>query len=348
MPKQKILIVDDAPANIRVLAETLMEDYEIRVATNGAEALQLAGSDMPPDLILLDIEMPEMDGYEVCKRLKQDKTTKKIPVIFITARSNEEDEAKGLELDAVDYITKPFCISVVRARVRTHLELKRHRDNLDELVKGRTAQLTNANMKLQKSSEKLIRILEQTVNALTSSVEMKDPYTSGHQQRVNQLACAIATQMELTSEEISGIRIAALLHDIGKISIPSEILSKPGRLTEAEFNLLKGHPQCGYEILKGIEFPRPVAQIVLQHHEKVNGSGYPHQLKEEEILLEARILCVADVVEALSSHRPYRPAIGIEKGLEEISKNSGKLYDPSVVDACLKIFENNSFYFKDN
>ncbi len=343
--KIKVLIVDDVPANIRVLIQALISDYEIGVATNGLEALEIVHSQDPPDLILLDIMMPEMDGYEVCRRLKADEKTRDIPVIFITARSEEDDETKGLALEAVDYITKPFCLSIVKARVRTHLELKRHRDHLDVLVKERTDELIQANQALKISWEKLRRTLEQTVSALTATVEMKDPYTSGHQQRVKQLACAIAEKMDLSEDSISGVRIAALLHDIGKISIPSEILSKPGGLNDPEFCLLKEHPKIGYEILKGIEFPRPIAQIVMQHHEKINGSGYPRGLKEEDILLEAKILCVADVVEAMSSHRPYRPTLGIDKALEEVFQNSGVLYDPEVVRICMQLFNEDDFSF---
>lgn len=200
--------------------------------------------------------------------------------------------------------------------------------------------------KLKQSLEKLRRTLEETVNALASVTEKRDPYTAGHQQRMTQLACAIAKEMNLSAEQIEGIHIAGLLHDIGKISVPAEILSKPGKLLESEFEIIKDHPQVGYDILKSIDFPWPIADIVLQHHERLDGSGYPEGLKAGEILLEARILGVADVVEAMLSHRPYRPARGQKVALEEITKNKGIIYDPEVVDACLKLFTKKGFKFE--
>lgn len=197
----------------------------------------------------------------------------------------------------------------------------------------------------KRAKQKLQKTLEKTIHALASAIEMRDPYTAGHQKRVTKLACAIAKEMGLSKEQIEGIRMAGLIHDIGKISIPFEILTKPGKLNDLECSLIKTHPQAGYNILKGIEFPWPVAQIVLQHHEMMDGSGYPQGLCGKGILLEARILAVADVVEAMSSHRPYRPAYGVDKALEEISKNKGILYDPEVVNACLRLFNQKGFKF---
>jgi len=196
---------------------------------------------------------------------------------------------------------------------------------------------------LRQSLEKLQKTIEGTVSAMASVVEIKDPYTAGHQKRVTRLASAIAEELGLPKEQIEGIRIAGLIHDIGKVSIPAEILSKPGRITDLEFSVIKTHSQAGYDILKTIEFPWPIAQIVLQHHERLNGSGYPQGLSGEEILLEARILGVADVVEAMASHRPYRPALGIDKALEEIAQNRGILYDARVAEACLKLFADKGF-----
>jgi len=187
---------------------------------------------------------------------------------------------------------------------------------------------------LEQSFEELRRSLKGTIHALVLAVEMKDPYTAGHQRWVAGLACAIAREMSLSGEKIEGIRMAGLVHDIGKLSVPAEILSKPSQLTGTEFDLLKAHPQVAYDILKAIDFPWPVAEIVLQHHERMDGSGYPQGLKGDDILFEARILAVADVVEAMLSHRPYRPALGIDKAMEEIRKNKGKLYDQDVVAAC--------------
>jgi len=195
----------------------------------------------------------------------------------------------------------------------------------------------------KQSLEKIRTTLEETVNALASAVEMRDPYTAGHQRRVAQLACAVAKEMDMSDEQIEAIHMAGLIHDIGKISVPAEILSKPSRLSEMEMDLIKSHPQVSFDILKDIEFPWPVAHIVLQHHERMNGTGYPHGLSGEDILLEARILAVADVVEAMASHRPYRPALGTDKALEEILRNKGILYDAAVVNACAKLLTEEGF-----
>jgi PAS domain S-box-containing protein len=195
----------------------------------------------------------------------------------------------------------------------------------------------------KQSFERLRKVLGATVQSISMTVEMKDPYTAGHQQRVSDLARAIATEMGLSADRRDFIRTASSIHDIGKISIPSEILSKPTKLTDLEFSLIKTHSQSGYDILKDIDFPWPVADVVLQHHERMNGSGYPQGLKGDDILLEARIMAVADVVEAIGSHRPYRPSLGIDFALEEISRNKGILYDADVVDACLKLFQEKSY-----
>ena len=207
--------------------------------------------------------------------------------------------------------------------------------------------IKHAEKELQQSYKKLQKTMEDTINVIVKIVEAKDPYTAGHQMNVSKLATAIAKEIKLSPDRIEGIRIASLVHDIGKISLPAEILSKPSKLDEIEYSLIKDHSKMGFNILKSIEFPWPVAQITLQHHERIDGSGYPQGLKGNDILLEARILAVADVVEAMSSHRPYRPSLGIGKALEEISKNRGILYDPEVVDACVKLFKEKKFKFKE-
>jgi PAS domain S-box-containing protein len=198
----------------------------------------------------------------------------------------------------------------------------------------------------KQSEERLKKIMDATIETMSKMIEAKDPYTSGHQHRVCQLAVLLAQELGLTEDKIKGIRIASLIHDIGKIGLPTEILSKPTTLTDIEYSLIKGHSQIGYDILKSIDFAYPIARIVLQHHERLNGSGYPNNLKGDEIILEAKIIGVADVVEAMSSFRPYRPALGTDKALEEISKNKDILYDPEVVDACLKIFKEKRFKFE--
>ena len=220
-------------------------------------------------------------------------------------------------------------------------------------------ELEKANIELKKIEKSLLRkekerkqtfgklqkSLEGTINALASAMGKRDPYTAGHQQRVAELARVIAEEMGLSKDETRGIRVAGRIHDIGKISVPAEILVRPRRLTDIEFNIVKTHSQVGYDILKDIEFPWPVAEIVLQHHERMDGSGYPQGLSGEKIILGARTIAVADVVEAMCSHRPYRSAFSVEKALEEISQNRGILYDTKVVDACLKLFKEKRFRF---
>ncbi len=199
---------------------------------------------------------------------------------------------------------------------------------------------------LKNTVESLKRTLDGTVDALSTTLEMRDPYTAGHQKRVALIACEIAQEMGLSKQQIEGIRVMGFLHDIGKIVVPAEILSKPGKINEYEFHIIKAHSQVGYDILKGIELPWPVAMATIQHHERLDGSGYPKGLKGDEIILEARILAVADVLEAMASHRPYRPALGLDKALEEISQKKGKFYDSEVVEACLRLFVDKGFRYE--
>ena len=195
----------------------------------------------------------------------------------------------------------------------------------------------------ERNLEGLLKVLNGTVEAIAALYEKRDPYTAGHQRRVAQLACAIARKMGLPDEQIYGIRIIGVVHDIGKIAVPGDILTKPGRLSTEELGIIKTHPQVAYDVLKNLEFPWPVAETILQHHERLDGSGYPNGISGEDIILEARILCVADVVESMVSHRPYRQALGMERAIREIVRNKGVLYDPAVTDACSKLSSNGGF-----
>jgi HD-GYP domain-containing protein (c-di-GMP phosphodiesterase class II) len=251
-------------------------------------------------------------------------------------------------------------LTIVSKEMEAEDELKKHHDQLEEVVLERTAALTILNdqlkqeiaerklaeEKLQQSYAKLQKNLDETVHAMSLTAEKRDPYTAGHQKRTTELALALSREMGLSEHQIKGIQMAGLIHDVGKISIPAEILSKPCELNEVEIQLVQKHPQAAFEILKKIDFPWPVDLIVLQHHEKMDCSGYPQGLAGEDILIEARILCVADVVESIESHRPYRPGLGIDTALEEISKNRGILYDQDVVDACLRLFEEKGFQYQ--
>jgi PAS domain S-box-containing protein/putative nucleotidyltransferase with HDIG domain len=248
----------------------------------------------------------------------------------------------------------------ITGRKKEEQSFQKSYQNLEMQVRERTAELSKINeallveimqrKKTQKNfedgNEKLKRVLNETISALAFTVEKRDPYTAGHQQRVTQLAAAIAKEMKLPEEQIQGVRTAAMIHDIGKICVPAEILSKPSKLTTYEFSIIKAHPEVGYDILKEIEFPWPVSKIVYQHHERLNGSGYPLAVKGEDILLESHILIVADVVEAMASHRPYRPALGIDRALDEIMHKKGSLYHEAVVDACIRLFMECGFHLE--
>jgi len=259
--------------------------------------------------------------------------------LAIALKRGKEIKRTGFKSKPLEYKLKKKDGSYVWVEIERSLI---YRGGKAYAIQGIARDITGrkrAEESLQRSYDQLRETFISTVNALASTVEMKDPYTAGHQRWVTRLACAIAQEMGLAEERIEGLRMAGLIHDIGKINIPAEILSKPGHLSEIQYKMVKIHPQVGCDILREIKFPWPVAEIVLQHHERMDGSGYPQGLSGAEIILEARILAVADAVEAMSSHRPYRVAYGIEKALEEISQHRGTLYDPEVVDACLRIFE---------
>ena len=269
-----------------------------------------------------------------------------------------ENRNRVLEDEAAKRSTEQDRDAAERRRVE--MELRLARLELERRVEIRTEELARANDELngkvletrrsedhlQNSLDRLSRALEATLKAMALTLETRDLYMAGHQHRVSELAVAIAQEMNLAWDKVEGLRLAGIIHDIGKISTPVEILAKPVRLTKTEFQLVKDHPRVGYELIKDISFPWPVAHIVLQHHERLDGSGYPEGLSGDAILLEARILAVADVIESLSSHRPYRPALGLEKGMEEIRKGRGIRYEPRAVDACLKIFREGRFSFK--
>lgn len=471
--KPVILVVDDQPQNIELLEAYLApEGYKIVKATNGEEALEKL-SENQIDLILLDVLMPGMDGFEVTRRVRQDNTHRLLPIILVTVLRETEDRVKGIEAGCDDFISSPVDKIELLARVRSLLKIKaynelmsNYREELESEVTRRIEELKQAleelrrmnafldsiienipNMiflkdakelrfvrfnragedllgftrddllgkndydffpkkqadfftekdrevlhgkevvdipeepiqtrnkgerimhtkkvpildangepeyllgisediterkkaedKLQQTLNSLKKAINATIQVMVSAVEARDPYTSGHQTRSADLARAIATEMKLSPDKIDAVSVAGSIHDIGKLSIPAEILSKPAKLTEIEFSLIKEHSKKGYEILKDVESPWRLAEIVYQHHERMNGSGYPRNLKGDDILMEARVLAVADVVEAMASHRPYRPSMGIDMAMKEIEKNRGIFYDIDVADACLRLF----------
>ncbi len=373
--KVKILLIEDDKIDQMaferlVKREDLPYDYQIAGSVSEARAI-LAAERF--EAVLMDYMLGDGTAFDLFGEARD------APIVMMTGSGDEAIAVQAMKAGALDYLVKdpegnylttlPVTVESVIGRRLAEEELERYREHLEELVEERTVEVTEANEQLmaeiterkraedalQQSYVKLRRALEGTVNVLVSAIEMRDPYTAGHQRRVTQLAGAIAKEMGtfvldevqgLPDEQIEGLRMAGLIHDLGKISIPAEVLSKPGKLNDLQWGMIKTHPQTSYDVLKGAEFPWPVAEIVLQHHERLDGSGYPAGLSGEEIMLEARILAVADVVEAMSSHRPYRPALGIDKALEEISQNRGALYDAEVVDVCLKLFAEKGFEFE--
>lgn len=317
-----VLVVDDELAIRKLIFRILKnEGLTLFEATNGRKALEMLAQESF-DLVITDISMPEMNGIELTQKIKQ---RHDVDVIMMTGYFKNIHFHDAISLGASDFIQKPFESEEFRLRLARVLRERKTRAQLAQ------------------SLQQFETVLDGVVNALSATVEARDPYTSGHQKRVASIAVSIAKSLGLDDYRVKGISMAGLLHDLGKIAIPAEILSKPGRLSEVEFLLIKKHPEAGYNILKDIEFPMPIAETVYQHHERIDGSGYPRGLRKNEILLEARILAVADVIEAMSSHRPYRPALGAVVAIEEISKNNGIIYDADVVNACLKIVNSKDF-----
>jgi putative two-component system response regulator len=321
---RSILVVDDEEEYRRIIEQILLGlSYSCDSAGDASEALEKLGRKCF-DLVVSDIMMTEKDGLELMREAREN--WPHLDFIIITGHA-EYSYSKVIEAGAADFISKPIEAGELKAKIERIAREKRIYQQLQE-----------RNEELSKAHDRLQCTLKQAVGALASTVEIRDPYTAGHQRRVAHLACAMAHELGLSVEMISAIRMAGLVHDIGKISVPSEILSRPSLLPELEMSLTRNHVHFGYEILRRIDFQWPVAEIALQHHERMDGSGYPLGLSGDGILLEARILAVADVVEAMSSHRPYRAALGVEEALEELARNRGKLYDPEAVDACLRLF----------
>jgi putative two-component system response regulator len=344
--KQVILIVDDTPDNITLLSALLKDKYRIKIATNGLKALHIASIEPSPDLILLDVMMPEMDGYETCRRLKDNPQTHQIPVIFLTAKSQVSDEEMGLRLGAVDYISKPVSPPIVLARVATQLNLVRARNllqdqnkNLEGLVKDRTL--------------KLAKMQDAIIMAMASLAETRDNETGNHIRRTQNYVAALARQLksvprfsaELTDENIELLYKSAPLHDIGKVGIPDNILLKPGKLTSDEFEVMKLHTNYGRETILSVErylgesneFLRFAREITYSHQEKWDGSGYPENLSGDAIPISARLMAVADVYDALISRRVYKPAFSHEEAINIMRKGRGGHFDPDILDAFLKI-----------
>ena len=322
--KNCILIVDDKPENLTVMNEILYQEYKVKATTNPEIALKIATSSEVPDIILLDIMMPVMDGYEVCRRLKANEITKNIPVIFFTAKTDDINETKGFELGAVDYITKPINPSVVKARIKTHLALHNQNKILEQKVEERTAELNRTRLEI--------------IQRLVSASEYKDHETGMHTIRMSHYCQFLSLSYGLSKEESLIILNASPMHDIGKIGIPDSILLKPGKLDKDEWDIMTKHSIYGADML-GEDHSELITQArlcALTHHEKWNGKGYPNGLSGENIPLIGRIAAIADVFDALTSNRPYKKAWSEEEAFQCIENESGEHFDPKLVSVFLE------------
>lgn len=319
LPLRSVLVVDDIPDNIQILMGLLAKDYVIQAATTGEKALDIALKNPQPDIILLDVMMPNMDGFEVCRRLKQNAATQHIPVIFVTAKSEQVDEAKGFSLGAIDYITKPYNPLIVKTRVKAQLSLSMQNRHLEALVKARTLEIT----KTQKA----------VINKLGKAAEYKDNETGLHVLRMALYSKLLAEKTTQDEAWINLLYDAAPMHDIGKIGIPDAILCKPGKLDPDEWEVMKTHTLIGGEILgdEESELLKIAKEVALNHHEKWDGTGYPLGLKGDNIPISARIVSIADVFDALTSERPYKKAWAVDDAIALIKRESGKHFDPDLV-----------------
>jgi len=322
--KPVVLIVDDAPESIDVLRGVLGAEYQVKAAIHGPVALKLV-QDTPPDLILLDVMMPEMDGFEVCERLKADPASAHIPVIFVTTLADVGSEGRGLELGAVDYLTKPFVPALVRSRVKSHIALHHRQLSLEHEVRARTRELSETRLEV--------------IRRLGRAGEYRDNETGMHVLRMSHTARLLALRQGMSEAEGDLVLQAAPMHDVGKLGIPDRILLKPGKLTPEEWRIMKQHAEIGAEIVGNhpSELMQTARMVALRHHERWDGSGYPHGLRGEEIPRIARLVTVADVFDALLSTRPYKKAWTVEETVEEFKAQSGRHFEPASVTTLLEI-----------
>ncbi len=312
-----VLYVEDEETVREEVARFLRRRFaRVDAAANGLEGFELFEKNLY-DIVITDIKMPVMDGLSMAQKIRE--VHDDMPIVIVTAFSETEYFIKAIELGVDGYVKKPINTAQL----------------LTETYKATHSRYQE--VQIEKAKNETIKALMQIVGALSRAIEERDPYTNGHQQRVSILSESIGIALGLSKETLISIRLSAIIHDVGKLSVPVELLVLPRKLTEIEFSLIKTHPQSGSDIVNGIEFPWPIVDTILQHHERYDGSGYPKGLKGDEICIEARIVAVADVVDAMSSHRPYRPALGLDAAVEEIRRGRGIHYDPVVVDTCVNL-----------
>ena len=368
----KVLTIDDETVFRENIAAFLEDnEYHVIESDNGEDGLAKFKQETP-DIVLCDLKMPRMDGFKVLEVIARE--APETPIIMISGTGAIHDVIETLRLGAWDYILKPIydmgvlehALDKALERARLLRENRRHRQHLEAEVRKRTQEIMERTNELQSANRKLNaeikerkavenqlknslnsleKTIEGTISTISLIVEMRDPYTGGHQRHVAQLSQAIAREMGFSAEQLTGIYYAGLIHDIGKLAVPIEILVKPGAISKIEQMMIGTHPQAGWEILKEIEFPWPIAEIALQHHERLDGSGYPNGLAGDDILMESRIVAVADVLESMMFHRPYRESLGLDVALAEIYAKRDRLYDSVVVDTCIKLFREKGFYF---
>ena len=337
--KGDILVVDDQGPVLDLVGNILSKHgYQARGAASGAQALEQVKAHLP-DLVLMDVSMPEMDGYELCRRLKADPHARDLPVIFVSAHGEAADKLKAFAAGGVDYVTKPFQVYEVLARIQTHLNLHRQHQHLQRAY----AELERRGAGPSPQLERVQRSLDGALGALGRLAALRNPNGAGHPTRTAKLARAIAQELGLDAERIEGLGTAALLCDLGMAGVPESILLKPEALTPPELMLIRTHPQLGADLAQPLALPWPVDQFILQHHERLDGSGYPEGLKGEAIALEARIIAVADVMTALCAARMHRPAMSVDQALVEMVSNAGRLYDAAVAGACVRLFREGGF-----
>jgi putative two-component system response regulator len=341
----KILIVDDEPSIRKTFLKFLSnEGYETFAAESVNEAFDFLEKENF-DLVISDIIMPKVSGIELLKKLKA--KHKEVPVVIMTVEPALETATQALKKDAFDYLTKPVDKETLLKVAKHALAQKQLHDEKNILEKENEKYREELERLVIKRTQALEGALKSTIETIASVMELRDPYTAGHERKVGNLAVAIAIKMNLSSEITDCLYVAGYLHDIGKMAVPAEILSKPSALTDTEFEMIKSHVAHGDDILRKVKMPWPVAEVAYQHHERLDGSGYPNGLKADSIRIESKIMAIADVIEAMTSHRPYRAGLGLDVALGEIKENAGTLYDEKVVKATVALFREDNYEFSE-